>query len=1004
MKTSLKIIILVVLTTLCLSLLAACGGQDVTLIAKGDTAKYLCIYEAGDDTAKSGALLFKEQLNKNGLKCVPTVFSHTAENGEFEILFGETDREASKIASELLASKVAENEDAYHWAFAYKDGKLAIVATDVFAYECAVADFFDKYLTENGIVVKNTLSESGVMTFDAYEDYLTEQERLAAEEKKREHEQYLGELTALLDAQREELKTVTGKWNQYVAESAANPVVKMFQDYTEDIKAVADKKWDSPDKYPQDEHPRLMLTKDSLPLIRKMLREENESNEYFKSLVDATIPDNCLLPDPEYQGENDTLGEPLYHNHNENYLIIIQAKALAYLLYGDEYYGYQAILCMKNYLKTLEIKEIPSDQTRRYGYVMRVAAIVYDWCYDLLNEEDKIQFIAGVENCICRGRNLQGDKMEVEFPPSKQGIVEGHACEFQILRDYLSFAVAIYGDNSSWYEYIAGRVYNDYVPFRDYYYSNAGVAHQGTGYAFGRYSCDLYSAWILQVATGENPYGDSLGKAGWGLLNYEVAPGIGFNDGDKTGDYKNFAEIYYMPYLNAYLYEDSAMLAMGEYLMSQNNHSFGYSYNELNVVAYVALRGLCELEAGENRYEKMNLIQYNGSPLGQYVVRNSWGDDNAAAVFMRIKERSTGGHEHMDAGTFEIYYKGMLTTDGGVYSNDNSDHTQYFHDATISHNGLIIYNPNLANTEKGYYSGGQNDLGSPGYTLQTWLNATHLDTGKVTGRQHGYLDDAETKPLYAYIAGDITKAYSTETIEYVGRRMLTVYTGDEEFPMAFFVYDDIASKSSSFEKRFLLQITSPNAPTIRGKTVTTENGGGRLVLTCLSSNVSINPVGGRVYKSNGSYDCINSSNYLLNGQQLLPYNKYEDDGHWGRVEIVSTARSAGVTFMNVIYVTDKGNENTAEVKKVLNASGVEGAIFNEKIAAVFATDRNGAKGELYFRTVADGDISYYVSGVSVGEWRVTVDGNSCGTYTATAEGGLLTFTAPAGDVVITPVN
>ena len=157
--------------------------------------------------------------------------------------------------------------------------------------------------------------------------------------------------------------------------------------------------------------------------------------------------------------------------------------------------------------------------------------------------------------------------MEVGFPPSKQGIVEGHACEFQILRDYLSFAVAVYGDNDSWYEYIAGRVYNDYIPFRDYYYSNAGVVHQGTGYGVGRYSCDLYSAWILEVATGENPYGDCLAKGGWGLFNYEVTPGYIFNDGDKTGDWKAQVDGYYTAYLIAYLYSDSDMMAMADYLM-----------------------------------------------------------------------------------------------------------------------------------------------------------------------------------------------------------------------------------------------------------------------------------------------------------------------------------------------------------------------------------------------------------------------------------------------------
>ena len=141
--------------------------------------------------------------------------------------------------------------------------------------------------------------------------------------------------------------------------------------------------------------------------------------------------------------------------------------------------------------------------------------------------------------------------------------------------------------------------------------------------------------------------------------------------------------------------------------------------------------------------------------------------------------------------------------------------------------------------------------------------------------------------------------------------MLTVFTGDEKYPMVFFVFDDIDSKNQSFEKRFLLQISSKDAPTINAqdKTVITENGEGRLVLTCLTDGVTIEGLGGRVLDKNGNYDPINSKNYLINGKQL-PSMNHKDDGHWGRVEI-SISGSVNNTLMNVIYVTDKGQRKTA---------------------------------------------------------------------------------------------
>jgi hypothetical protein len=127
-----------------------------------------------------------------------------------------------------------------------------------------------------------------------------------------------------------------------------------------------------------------------------------------------------------------------------------------------------------------------------------------------------------------------------------------------------------------------------------------------------------------------------------------------------------------------------------------------------------------------------------------------------------------------------------------------------------------------------------------------------------------------------------------------------------------------------------------------------------------------------------------------------------DDGHWGRVEIVHTGGTAAATFMNVLYVTDKGNTNMATVKATTSENGLTGGVFNNKIAALFATSRTESKTELSCKTSGSSEMDYYVSGLAAGRWRVTVDGNVIGTFRATEEGGLLTFTAPAGAITISP--
>ena len=769
---------------------------------------------------------------------------------------------------------------------------------------------------------------------------------------------------------------------------------------------IANYTYGTPEKYPISERPRLLFRKKDIPAIRAALCEDIPSNANFLQYIDSTIENDCVLSATVAQSANEE------HNFSAIALHTIQAKALAYLLYDDKYYGYQAILYIKNYMKSLDIIK-RGDQCRYYGFVMYTAALVYDWCYDLLTETDKIQFIAGAENCLCRddqSKKVHKSKMEVLFPPRAESGIVGHGNEYQVLRDYLSFSIAIYGDNNSWYEYVGGRVYNEFVPARNYLYRSGNI-WQGTGYAFTRHVPSLISAWILKIATGENPYSDVLPNAIRGFFNYEVTPGYVFSEGDYGGDLHQQTKCTMHAYLAAYLYDDPSMMAMFEYLVK--NHYDGLNpfstgscseYGGLNDVAHVIINGLCKTKSNGNRYKNMELIKYYGGHLGQYVVREAWENESSPAVYMRIKERVTGGHEHMDAGTFNIYYKGVLTNDGGVYN--HTSHHHYYHMGTISHNSLIIYNPAFSDTESGWYSGGQKRPkdDTTGIRIEKWRADPQFTIAKVTGRQHAYVDDTETKPHYAYIAGDITGAYDAETVSYVGRRMLTVYTGDKKFPMAFFVFDDISAISKDFEKRFLLQITSPDKPTVNGNKIITENGEGRLVLTSLSDGVKIVPLGGKVYTSEGIYDGVNSTNYLVNGKQLAPAPFGVTDKHWGRIEIVSTPEKKDATFMNVLYVTDKGNTESADVIKITDTKGVEGGVFNEKIAAIFSTARDCASEAISFSASGNNEMDYYVSGLAAGEWNVSVDGKDCGTYTATAEGGLLTFTAPDGKVEITPVK
>ena len=270
---------------------------------------------------------------------------------------------------------------------------------------------------------------------------------------------------------------------------------------------------------------------------------------------------------------------------------------------------------------------------------------------------------------------------------------------------------------------------------------------------------------------------------------------------------------------------------------------------------------------------------------------------------------------------------------------------------------------------------------------RNYLSDSNTLTGEVLGVQYGYADsDKKTTPTYAYIAGDITAAYNSSTVTDAQRRMLAVYdTGNADVPLFFFVFDNVTAKSSSYKKTFLLHI--PEAPTITdNKIVKVEKDGARLVLqNVVGTGVTIKGVGG------------SNNNYNVNGTQIWN-DPAQSDGFWGRVEITTNSGSATDQLVNVMYVCDSNkNPSNVTATAITGSTVAKGAAIGN-VAAVFITSKTRQSTGFSFTASGSGTMTYYVSGVAAGKWTITSGGKPVSTVTATQDGGLLVFTAPAGTV------
>ena len=722
------------------------------------------------------------------------------------------------------------------------------------------------------------------------------------------------------------------------------------------------KKYPSPKAYPtKGEHPRLLFNTKNRDLIKRSF-EKNEKRraaviEYAGEFNSGILGE--VISHPKSSG----LGPRGNHNLNEEILAVCISKAFLYQMTSDEAAAKDAIRMINEYMTTMRIEGGVGDPERNFGYAMFAAAIVYDWCYDLIPYEEKVRMINTVANVVCAGKN-----MEVGFPPERQNAVCGHGSERQILRDYLSFSLAIYDEEPSWYEFVGGRFFNEYVPVRNEYYK-AGMYPQGVStYIQIRFTSDLWSAWVMKSATGKIPYDEAMKEILPSLFNRIV-------DGDSTlfmegddGLSRHIDILYGLSFassISAYLFDDPRTAAWAKHL--------NYKYS--GSVFMLILRST-EIDEDSDRFETLDLIKYNGGFLNEIVAHNGRSKDSAS-VLMKIGGYTTANHDHGDAGSFQIYYKGILAGDTGVYDSYGTRHHYKYHQATVAHNAMLLYRDGKSYGQRGHYEP---------ETIGEWLSDEYKSAA-LSGVSIGYRGGDPKKPEYAYIAGDVSFQYEERAIERADRRMLTVlHEEGAAIPAYLFVFDRVTAKCPEDRKAFLLH--TKGEPTVSGSTVSASHEGGRLVLQSIVGGDDIIKIGGK------------DNNYNLDGEQL-PTRYGEDDGYWGRVEISPRVGNKTDTLLNVLYATDAENGSVAEAHAI-RGDGLVGALIGN-IASVFSEGYEGCCDTMSFTTDGEGILTYYVSGVKAGTWRISV-GTTTLTVTVQEGEGLLRFTAPSGAVNIAFVN
>ncbi|MBE0535502.1 MAG: heparinase II/III family protein [Phycisphaerae bacterium] len=579
--------------------------------------------------------------------------------------------------------------------------------------------------------------------------------------------------------------------------------------------------------------------------------------------------------------------------------------ALQYLITRDAALGRAAISTALPLLKKCELAD-KQDACRETGRMMVTGAIVYDWCHDLLSPDQKQAFIEELVRLV--------KTQECGYPPTRQGSVTGHASEAMIIRDMLSAGIAIYDDFPEMYRLAAARFFREHLPVRNWFYPGHAY-HQGDSYGPHRYSWDTYPLWIFDRLGLPNVYTSEQQFVPYYWI-YATRP-----DGQRLRAGDTFATSaprgrpwsqYIGTVLTASYYNDGVLLDQYE----RQGASGG---NE--TIFEVLWR---DVDLRPTPIDTLPLSRYAGFPFGWMIARTGW-DNNSVIAEMKINEYNFTNHQHLDAGAFQIYYKGALAIDSGLYSGSSgaygSPHCANYYWRTIAHNSLLVHDPAEDFGRKGYSNdGGQrlpNGRSEP-RELRVLLDPKNAyRTGKVLA--HGFGPDPHT-PDYTVLQGDITQAYGKK-VRQVTRSFVFLNLHDAQIPAAMIIFDRVVSADPTFRKYWLLHMQEEPRIYAAGAVIDcTRNGdSGRLILDTLlpaRSDADLVKIGGP-----GKEFWVFGTNYANDVEPERLARSSIEPGAW-RIELSPKAACAEDLFLNVIQITDTKTSARLPVQYIETADRV----------------------------------------------------------------------------------
>ena len=518
---------------------------------------------------------------------------------------------------------------------------------------------------------------------------------------------------------------------------------------------------------PPPNRPRLWVNSTSLPSVRERLTKgENRK-------VWSTVEEDARKP---FLFEMNPRKE-IFHDPLVEYAI--QIKAFYYLMTGNRKIGTEAVRLIRDYLSVLNFGNVKSgDVTRKVGSAIYTAALVYDWCYSLINDKVRNSLYSDM-------MRLAGD-MEIGWPPFKESVVNGHANEAQVNRDLLAMGIAVYDEDPEPYRYTSYLILEELVPMKAFEYQSPRHS-QGVDYGAYRHGWEMHAAWLFYRMSGTRVFDKNIESLPKYWLYMRLPYGDMLRDGDvfsKDGYYWKMPETTLLDY-------------------SYGNNPLGKAEFERqgglpqNPLLFLLLNDP-DLKA-ESSLDSLPLTLNCGPVLGGLIVRTGWnmGESGNNDVVAEIKGGGYhfGNHQHSDAGAFQLYYRGRQIGDLGIYFGYGTPYDFNFNKRSISHSMMLVKDMNEKIPFRATFNDGgtkfnQRTPKSPQETISDpWFG-----NGTILSADFG---PSKQKPVYSYFKMDLTGAYTGKVGNYV-RKFCFLNLEKDDIPAAIILADDIQTSDDHF--------------------------------------------------------------------------------------------------------------------------------------------------------------------------------------------------------------